>query len=116
MNAALMLARFFLAVAFLIAGLAKILDRSASAKMIAEFGLPLRAAGVLGAVLPLIALGVGLALLTSSLARQGSVAACALLALFMLAIGINLALGRKPNCNCFGQLRPAPISVGTLIR
>jgi hypothetical protein len=36
--------------------------------------------------------------------------------LFVLGIGVNLAHGRKPDCHCFGQLHPEPVSRSTLIR
>lgn len=33
---------------------------------------------------------------------------------FGAAISVNLFFGRRPNCNCFGQLHSAPIGKGTL--
>jgi peroxiredoxin len=35
---------------------------------------------------------------------------------FVLGIGINLALGRKPDCHCFGQLHSEPVGWPTLLR
>ena len=40
----------------------------------------------------------------------------ALLGLFIAGIGVNLARGRQPACNCFGQLHSRPISWRTLVR
>jgi len=42
--------------------------------------------------------------------------AIALLLAFIIAISINLVLGRKPECNCFGQLHSEPIGWPTLAR
>jgi hypothetical protein len=33
----------------------------------------------------------------------------ALLVLFIVAIAVTLARGRKPDCHCFGQLHSKPI-------
>ena len=39
-----------------------------------------------------------------------------LLLLFTVAIALNLARGRAPDCHCFGQLHSAPTGPGTLAR
>jgi methylamine dehydrogenase accessory protein MauD len=44
------------------------------------------------------------------------VGALVLFSLFAVAIGANLARGRKPNCRCFGQLHSAPAGWSTLAR
>ena len=46
----------------------------------------------------------------------GAAGVLALLVLFMAAIGVNLARGRRPNCHCFGQLHSAPVGWKTLAR
>src|SRR5262249_8779705 len=43
-------------------------------------------------------------------------AAFSLLVIFTGAIGVNLARGRTPDCNCFGQLHAAPIGWSTVAR
>jgi len=48
--------------------------------------------------------------------RWGALGALALLVLFIAGISYNLALGRRPNCHCFGQIHSAPIGPGTLVR
>jgi thiol-disulfide isomerase/thioredoxin len=39
-----------------------------------------------------------------------------LLSTFTVAIAVNLARGRTPDCRCFGQVRARPIGPGTLVR
>src|SRR6185437_2970719 len=46
----------------------------------------------------------------------GAAGALALLALFTVAIAVNLARGRAPACHCFGQLHSAPANGWTLAR
>ena len=43
-------------------------------------------------------------------------AALLCLAAFTTLIGVHLAQSRRPACNCFGQARPRPISVNSLLR
>jgi peroxiredoxin len=70
----------------------------------------------LGTLLPVVELGVGIALLPALTARWGTTGALVLLLLFVVGIGSNLARGRKPDCHCFGQLHSAPAGWPTLIR
>src|SRR5205085_11239986 len=46
----------------------------------------------------------------------GAVGALVLLLIFVAGIGYNLALGRTPDCHCFGQLHSAPAGWSTLVR
>ena len=39
-----------------------------------------------------------------------------LLSLFVIAIAANLLLGRRPDCNCFGQIKSTPIGWTTVVR
>jgi hypothetical protein len=56
------------------------------------------------------------ALLPVRSAWWGGSAALALLVGFIAAIAINLAQGRKPDCQCFGQSQSKPIGWSTLAR
>jgi hypothetical protein len=42
--------------------------------------------------------------------------ALSLLLTFVAGISINLALGRKPECHCFGQIHSEPVGWPTLLR
>lgn len=109
-------ARIVLALVFAAGGGAKLRDFAGTTAMLRGFGVPSAAAGPLARFLPVVELAVALALLPTALAHVGSIAACALLAAFTAAIGVNLAQGRKPECRCFGQLAAAPIGAKTLLR
>lgn len=116
MNILLAIARLLLVVVFAAAGLAKLVDLPGSRKAVADFGVPAPAASVLGVALPLGELAVAIALVFRPTAWWGAAGAFALLLLFIGAIAYNLAQGRKPDCNCFGQLHAEPIGNATLAR
>ena len=116
MNIALLVARLLLALVFVVAGLAKLADRNGSKQAITDFGLPSSLAAPLGTLLPLTELAVAATLIPTTSAWWGALGALALLLLFIVGIGFNLAHGRKPDCHCFGQLHSAPAGWSTLVR
>jgi peroxiredoxin len=105
-----------LAFVLFVAALTKLADRKGSREALVGFGVPSFLAGPLGFLLPLIELAAAAALIPAGTAWWGAVGALALLLLFIAGIGTNLALGRKPNCHCFGQLHSAPAGWKTLTR
>jgi methylamine dehydrogenase accessory protein MauD len=105
-----------LALVFAVAGVAKLADRAGSRQAVGEFGVPAALVAPLGILLPLAELAVAAALVPTTTAWWGAVGALVLLLLFAVAIGANLASGRKPNCRCFGQLHSAPAGWSTLAR
>jgi uncharacterized membrane protein YphA (DoxX/SURF4 family) len=116
MDAALLVARLLLALVFAVAGVAKLVDRTGSRQAIIDFGLPRALASPLGILLPLCELAVAAALIPPPTAWWGAIGALALLLVFVVGIGANLARGRKPDCHCFGQLHSAPAGPKTLAR
>jgi peroxiredoxin/uncharacterized membrane protein YphA (DoxX/SURF4 family) len=112
----LLLARFLLAAVLVVAGLAKLADRTGSHQALLDFGVPAVLATSGGLVLPLTELAVAVALIPPISAWWGAIGALALLGLFVAGIGYNLARGRQPECHCFGQLSSRPISRSTLVR
>jgi peroxiredoxin len=116
MNTILLIARLLLAVVFVVAGVAKLADREGSRQAMLDFGVPTALAAPLGLLLPLAELAVAAALVPAATAWWGAVGALALLLLFVVGIGANLARGRKPECHCFGQLHSAPAGPKTLAR
>jgi len=116
MEIVLLLARLLLAVVFVVAGLAKLVDRAGSRQALIDFGVPARLVTPLSVLLPLAELAVAVALIPTASAWWGALGALALLLLFVAAIGYNLARGRTPDCHCFGQLHSAPAGWSTLIR
>jgi uncharacterized membrane protein YphA (DoxX/SURF4 family) len=116
MALALLLGRLLLAAVFLAAGVAKLGDLPGSRRAMGEFGVPARAAGMLGTLLPLAELAIAGALIAGPTASWGALAALILLFLFCVAIAWNLSRGRTPDCHCFGQLRSTPASRRTVAR
>ena len=116
MTTALLLGRVVLAAVLVAAGLGKLADRAGSRRAVVDFGIPKRMAGPVALLLPLAELGAAAALLPATTARWGALVALLLLSAFVVAIAVNLARGRKPDCHCFGQLHSAPAGWSTLVR
>src|SRR5436305_14191145 len=112
----LLIVRLLLCVVFLIAGLAKLADLAGSRQALRDFGVPARLAMPSGLLLPLAELAVAVALVAPVSAWWAALGALALLLLFVVGIGYNLARGRTPDCHCFGQLHSAPAGWPTLTR
>ncbi len=108
--------RLLLAAVFAVAGVAKLADLAGSRRAVRDFGLPARFAPALALLLPFAELAIAAALVPSTSARFAAAGAAALLLLFVLAIGVNLSRGRRPDCHCFGKLHSAPAGWGTLAR
>jgi uncharacterized membrane protein YphA (DoxX/SURF4 family)/thiol-disulfide isomerase/thioredoxin len=108
--------RAVLAVVFVTAGVAKLLDLEGSRRAMRDFGVPERAVGIAGTALPLTELTIGLALIFAPSARWAALAALLLLVVFIIGIGRALARGEQPDCHCFGQVHSAPAGRMTLAR
>lgn len=112
----LILLRFVLAATFTVAAVGKFADLAGSRKSLRDFGLPARLAGLFSVGVPVVELAAAVALIPGRTAWVGAAAALLLLAGFIAAIAVNLALGRKPDCHCFGQIHSSPIGWKTLAR
>jgi len=109
-------ARLLLAAVFLLAGATKLVDPVGFRKALRNFGLPPALARPAVILLPALELAVTVALIPTSLAWYGAWGALVLLTIFLLAVGVAMARGRKPDCHCFGQLHSAPVGWPTLGR
>jgi thiol-disulfide isomerase/thioredoxin len=116
LDAILLGGRLVLAAVFATAGVAKLADRDGARRAAIGFGAPERLAGPVAFVLPLGELAVAGAVLPAGSARWGALGALSLLGVFTAAIAVNLALGRTPDCHCFGQLHSAPAGPSVLVR
>jgi peroxiredoxin len=116
MDVALLAARVLLAAVFFVAGATKLLDRAGTRQTVVDFGVPASLAPPVAVVLPLVELGVAGALIPGPSAWWGALGSLALLLLFIGAIAVNLARGRKPDCRCFGQLSSSPVGWTTVVR
>ncbi|WP_046868154.1 MauE/DoxX family redox-associated membrane protein [Microvirga massiliensis] len=108
-------ARIALIVIFLVAGLGKLVDKQGFREALIDFGMPSVVVKPLGAFIPLSELSIAAALALESTAWWGALGALILLLVFSAAIGTNLALGRQPDCHCFGQIHTAPAGWPALI-
>ncbi len=113
---ALLLGRVLLAGVFAFAGLAKLANRKESGRAIAAFGVPAFFVRPVEIILPALELAVAALLVPAQSAWWGAVGASLLLLTFIVAIAANLAKGRTPDCQCFGQVRARPIGMATLVR
>lgn len=109
-----LIARAFLASVLGIAGIGKAADQEGTRRAIVAFGLPEKIAGPAARILAATEIAIASALIVA--ARPGSKAALALLSIFSVAVVVNLAGGRTPDCRCFGQFGSKPISWRTLAR
>lgn len=116
MEIALVASRLILALVFLIAGVAKLADRAGARKSMIDFGLPPLLATPLGLLLPICELICAGTLFPAVTAWWGAAGVLALLVIFIAGISVNMALGRAPDCHCFGQLHSAPAGWKTLAR
>src|SRR5207248_9495070 len=113
-QAALFVARVLLALIFGIAAVAKLVDRDGSRHAMIDFGVPARIAPVVVLVLPVAELVVAAALIASGTALWGAIGAVVLMLAFIAGVGANMALGRKPDCHCFGQLSSGSVGCTTI--
>lgn len=116
MAQAVWIVRLAVSAVFGMAAWAKVADRAATGRALQEFGVPARLTPVLAWALPAVELIVAVAVLPSVSALVAGWAALALLAVFSVAIGVQLRRGRHPSCSCFGAASTAPIGKGTLAR
>lgn len=109
-------ARTLLAVVFGVAAVSKLFARSESRATFEEFGAGTRLSGVAAVVLAPLELGVAAMLMIVPTARWAAVGAAVLLITFIVGIANALIQGRRPDCGCFGALKPAPIGASTVAR
>lgn len=109
-------ARALLAVVFGIAALTKLSARSDSRATFREFGAGDRLSRLGGILLPPAELAVAVVLMIVPTARWAAIGAAVLLVIFLVGIANALLRGRRPDCGCFGMLRPAPIGGSTVAR
>jgi thiol-disulfide isomerase/thioredoxin len=116
MGAVLVGARCLLAVVFLVAAAGKARDRAGARAALTAFDVPPRLAGPGAILLPVVETVAAIALVPAPTAVAGAVLGVVLLGLFSVAIGRQLAAGRAPECQCFGQLQSEPIGPASLVR
>jgi uncharacterized membrane protein YphA (DoxX/SURF4 family) len=108
--------RILLAVVLAGSGIGKLQDLDDSRQMMVDFGLPYAVARPTGTFLPGVELAVAVALLVNLTSWWAAWAALGLMGTFTLAVGLNMAAGRRPDCKCFGSLHVATIGWRVLSR
>lgn len=116
MDLMVFVARVVLAIVFAVAGFAKLADRKGTRALAVDFGVPASFAGVFEWLLPIAELICAGALLPAASATLGAMATFGMLVIFIVAIGVSLARGRRPECHCFGQIHSAPVGWTTIAR
>ena len=110
------LVRLILSLVFGVAGITKLTDQKGTREAVMNFGAPKAAAASIAVVLPLLELAIAIGLLFSATTWLSALAALVVLAIFVVAISINLAQGKSHECHCFGQIYSRPLGWSTLVR
>ena len=110
----ILLTRIVLAIVFAVAGIAKLANPNGTRAMAKDFGVPEALTGIFAILLPIAELTCAFLLLPASTARVGAIATLALLVVFIIGIAVSLARGKRPDCNCFGQINSEPIGASTI--
>ncbi|MFE7798471.1 peroxiredoxin family protein [Nocardia sp. NPDC057440] len=108
--------RLVVSAVFGLSAVGKLMDRAATRKSVAEFGLPIRWAPVVAWGLPMLEAVIAVAVLPPWTAVAAAVLATLVLAVFTGAVIRLLVRGKRPACSCFGSLSDAPIGAGTVAR
>jgi peroxiredoxin/uncharacterized membrane protein YphA (DoxX/SURF4 family) len=116
MGPALVALRAVVAGILAVAGISKLANRAGSRQALIDFGVPTQVAAFFSAALALTEVAIAILLLPSETARPAAAAATLLFLLFFAVVAYQLARGRRPQCNCFGQLHSRPIGGSTLLR
>lgn len=116
MDDALVIARLCLAAVFLVAGFAKLADRSGTRQALDDFDVSPQLARRLVSLLPAVEVMTATALVFPTTARWGAAGSLILLALFVAGLTRVLRRGETPDCHCFGQVHSRPASWMTVAR
>ena len=100
----------------LAAGVGKLLDPVGGEQALVDFGLPSRWTKLVARVLPVIEIGLSLAILVDGTAKVASLMVSALFLVFTVGIANLMLQERSPPCNCFGVISSEPVSWRTLAR
>ncbi|MFB9241059.1 hypothetical protein IV454_29785 [Massilia antarctica] len=99
-----------------LAGVSKFGRARETADTMRAFGLPARLAQWAAPVLPAAELGIAGCLLAPGTAWAGALAATLFMALVTMLVTAALLQNKHPSCNCFGQMRAAPVGWGVALR
>jgi len=116
MDEFLLLVRLILAAIFGLAGIGKFLDLDGSERAVKDFGVPENLAKPFSFLLPAAEIFIAVLLLSTMTAWFGAVSGFLLLLVFIGGMLYQMALGRAPDCHCFGQIHSEPVGKKSLVR
>ena len=108
--------RVLLAIVLAGAAIGKLQDLDDSRQQVRDFGLPDALARPIGTLLPGVEILIALGLVIGVTSWWAAWAAVLLLGAFIAGIAINMTLGRRPDCKCFGPLHIETIGWRVLSR
>jgi Methylamine utilisation protein MauE len=104
MNAVVSIANLVLALAFAVAAVAKLAERTSFRQALPAYGVPLGLVGAATIGIPLAELTVAVTLVVTDVAPWGAIAALTLLAIFTAAAAVARMRGLEADCRCFGPV------------
>jgi peroxiredoxin/uncharacterized membrane protein len=104
-----------LSAVLLLGSVGKFLNLEQFRRSLNEFGFPREIADYLSSALPAAEFLIGVGLLFPTTSWWSAALACSLFACFGAVVSWNLYYGRRPACNCFGQLTSSRIGKETLL-
>jgi uncharacterized membrane protein YphA (DoxX/SURF4 family) len=108
--------RLVLALVFAVAGIAKLMDRDGARRTAAGLGVPVEVVPAVALAVSVLEIAIAVVLLFDRPAAAAALAAAALLAVFFVALGTQLARGVRVPCACFGRMTTAPAGYPALAR
>ena len=116
MDALLLVSRVVLALVLVVAAVAKMVNRPGTKESLERFGVRASVAPAASVALPVVELGIAVALVPVQTAWAAALAALVLLTAFTVAIGVAIVRGDDAPCNCFGTISARPIGPKVLAR
>jgi hypothetical protein len=116
MDGLLLAARLVLAATFIVAAVAKALDREGTRRSAEQLGAPATLAPVVATGLPVVEVALAVALIPTTTAWAASLAAVAVLLAFTGALVNAVVRGSEAECHCFGRVSAEPVGWGTVAR
>lgn len=113
-----LLARILMGLMWVVAGLGKLVQRrNGGNDFVAALGVRQEwISAAIATALPIVELGLGVALLLGFGGNSAAYGSLALLLIFTFAILVILVQRRRVECNCFGSLARAPLSSWSVAR
>jgi peroxiredoxin len=110
------IARFALALVFLVSGVTKLRDQRGTRLALRNFGFPALGRRLVAVVLPLMEIVFAVLLVPDPTAWWGGFGVALLLLIFTCAMVYQLGRGRTFECHCFGGIDAGPIGPRSVVR